>query len=132
MDYINGESIPDWTMTSRNANTAERINMIEGISKDTLLSINPWDYDNQQDLLNAILELCTELDPWLPIENAPKDKSILLLWPELGVMEGYWICDSWYCDMWELTGSLMSRQPTHYKLQNYKLLPMPPTEQPDN
>ena len=53
--------------------------MTEGISKETLLSINPWDYDNQQDLLNAILELCKELDPWLPIdEDTPKHQELIL------------------------------------------------------
>lgn len=52
---------------------------MEGISKEELLSINPWDYETQQDLLNAILLKCTELDPWLPIdENTPKDKSVLV------------------------------------------------------
>ena len=93
--------------------------MTEVISKETLLGINPWQYDNQQDLLNAILGLCAELDPWLPIDDdTPKDRSLLLLWPQYigGAMQGYWLCDAWYCDMWELTGSLRGNQPTHYKL----------------
>lgn len=55
--------------------------MTEGIRKETLLEINPWQYDNQQDLLNAILGLCDELDQWIPIENAPKDKPIQLFYP---------------------------------------------------
>jgi len=49
--------------------------MTEGISKETLLEINPWQYDNQQDLINAILGLCTELDPWLPIETSIVDNN---------------------------------------------------------
>ena len=32
------------------------------ISEETLLDIDPWQYDNQQDLLNAILEQCTEIN----------------------------------------------------------------------
>lgn len=69
--------------------------------------------------LNYLINQCKELNPWLPIdENTPRDRSILLLWPQEigGAMQGYWLCDAWYCDMWELTGSLMSNQPTHYKL----------------
>lgn len=105
--------------------------MTEGISKEKLeemllivqenkeryFSQNLWLFES--DMLRRLISECTELDPWLPIDdNTPKDRSILLLWPQEigGAMEGYWICDAWYCDMWELTGSLMSRQPTHYKL----------------
>jgi len=59
---------------------------------------------------------------WLPIdENTPKDRKILLLWPELGVMEGEWVVDVFWCDMWELTGCVMDEQPTHWQE-----LPEPP------
>ena len=48
--------------------------MTIGISKGDLLNIDPWAYDNQQDLLNAIIERCRELDQLMPInENTPKD-----------------------------------------------------------
>lgn len=40
-----------------------------GISKKELIDFDPWQYDNQQDLLNAILNKCRELDPWLPLEE---------------------------------------------------------------
>ena len=98
--------------------TAERTKMTEAISKEELLRLKEAMPDGQSKLfIHLLIKKCKELDSWLPIdENTPKDKSILLLWPELGAIEGYWICDSWYCDMWELTGSLISRQPTHYKL----------------
>jgi len=38
---------------------------MEGISKDTLINVDPWAYDTQQDLLNAILRQCKELNPWM-------------------------------------------------------------------
>ena len=89
--------------------------MTEGISKETLLSINPWDYDNQQDLLNAILELCKELDPWLPIdENTPKDRDILVYAPPYqDLPELKQVC-KWH----ESAGFCIDelRTPTHYKI----------------
>lgn len=60
--------------------------------------------------MSLLLSECTELDYWYPInENTPKDRPLLMLWPELGIMQGEWMVDCWYCDMWELTGSLVSR-----------------------
>lgn len=98
--------------------------MTEGISKERLKQIlhseaNIRNKELQFYLVWLITTECTELDQWIPIdENTPKDRSLLLLWPQEigGAMQGYWLCDAWYCDMWELTGSLMSNQPTHYKL----------------
>ena len=98
--------------------------MTEGISKERLLEIAKAPINKNNEELQFILRWlitteCADLDPWLPIdENTPKDRSLLLLWPQEigGAMQGCWICDAWYCDMWELTGSLMSNQPTHYKL----------------
>ena len=49
-----------------------------GITKKELIDFDPWQYDNQQDLLNAILKECHELDPWLTIGDAPKDRYILI------------------------------------------------------
>lgn len=76
--------------------------------------------DNEDNIDYYVIEKllineCTELSPWLPIEQAPKDRKILLLWPELGVMEGEWIVDVFWCDMWELAGCIMREQPTHYQ-----------------
>jgi len=52
--------------------------MTIGISINDLLKIDPWQYDNQQDVLNAILDKCTDLNPWLPIEQAPKGRKLLI------------------------------------------------------
>ena len=68
-----------------NANTAERINMTEGISKETLIRLmqDPNCDSSDYATYDYLLSLCTELDPWLPIdENTPKDKRILLYFPE--------------------------------------------------
>ena len=79
------------------------------------ISSDPWT-KGQLALLEGLLEISKELNCWLPIgESTPKDRNLLLLCPELGAMEGYWDGTVWYCDMWELTGSQLSRQPTHYQ-----------------
>ena len=49
-----------------------------GISKEKLANINPWVFETQRDLLDFIIDCCKELDPWLPIEDAPKDRYILI------------------------------------------------------
>lgn len=67
------EQIKDYTLIVR-----EDKKMTEGISKERLIDFDPWAYDNQQDLLNAILDQCTELDHWLPIESAPLNRKIIL------------------------------------------------------
>lgn len=53
--------------------------MTEGISKEELIGINPWEYCTHRDLLEAIIKRCVELDPWLKIDdNTPRDREILL------------------------------------------------------
>ena len=61
---------------------------MRGISEERLLDFDPWQHENQQDLLNAILAKCHELNPWLPIdENTPKDIRLLLFYGnDSGVM----------------------------------------------
>lgn len=84
---------------------------MKGITKQELLEIDPWQYDNQQDLLNAILDKCTELNPWQPIdENTPKDRFLLLYSPGIegvskkfvGKLEScwYWNPTHW-CELQE-------------------------------
>ena len=43
--------------------------MTIGISKEELLDIDPWAYDNQQDLLNAIIGMCKEFDNLTEFDN---------------------------------------------------------------
>lgn len=37
-----------------------------------------WSTDNERQLLTALLTECKELNPWLPISDAPKDRPVLL------------------------------------------------------
>lgn len=62
--------------------------MAEGISKKRLLlvkesfkndsSYNQHDKDTLINLLDALISYSEELNQWLPIENAPKDRKLLL------------------------------------------------------
>lgn len=53
--------------------------MTEGISKEELLGINPWEYCTHRDLLEAIISRCRELDPWLEINERAKESNKPLL-----------------------------------------------------
>lgn len=96
-----------------------------GISKKELIDFDPWKYDNQQDLLNAILKECHELDPWLPIEDAPRDRKIKAYNPFIGqyitrYTNGQWPCFgaselAWMKISKEDGASIHYPQPTHYK-----------------
>ena len=57
---------------------------------------------NEQDksLLRTLVFQCQELNPWQPIDTAPKDRRILLYNPKIGIFSGV-IGDSisaWNCD----------------------------------
>lgn len=54
--------------------------MTIGISKDTLIKALADHECNREliEVLRVLINHCEELDPWLPIENAPKDRPILL------------------------------------------------------
>lgn len=56
--------------------------MTIGISKRILeakFSTYYWSSDSYEDLLNLLVSECTELDPWLPIDdNTPKDRDLIL------------------------------------------------------
>lgn len=41
-------------------------------------------------ILESLLAMCEELNCWLPIEQAPKDKRILLFYPTFGQVTGQW------------------------------------------
>lgn len=65
--------------------------MAEGISKKRLLlvkesfkndsSYNQHDKDTLINLLDALISYSEELNQWLPIENAPKNREILVYAP---------------------------------------------------
>lgn len=84
-----------------------------GISKKELIDFDPWQYDNQQDLLNAILNKCRELDPWLPIEDAPKDRYVRVFAPAYQDLPALQQVCKWH----ESAGFCIDelRTPTHYK-----------------
>ena len=84
-----------------------------GITKKELIDFDPWQYDNQQDLLNAILEECRELDPWLPIEDAPKDRYVRVFAPAYQDLPALQQVCKWH----ESAGFCIDelRTPTHYK-----------------
>lgn len=92
---------------------------MEGITKAALLGVAPWLFDDQQDLLNAILEACTELDPWIPITpdtHAPG--RVMLLYPDLPATPRqcsgeYDILNARYVADQVIQPSI---QPTHYRL----------------
>lgn len=63
---------------------------MEGISKERLLRklvympIGISDYDRgRNDALNELLIECTELNPWLPIADVPKDRPIIVYYPTM-------------------------------------------------
>jgi hypothetical protein len=92
--------------------------MTEGISKERLLEIAANSNPDVALVINVLIQReCKELDHWLPIdENAPKDREILLIYPENETYTqrkavGYW--DGQYFE----TGidSLYGEMPTHWQ-----------------
>ncbi len=55
-----------------------------------------WNKGTEEELLGALINECTELNPWHPIESAPKHRKILLYCEKhkcvIGQFEnaGYW------------------------------------------
>ena len=88
--------------------------MTIGISKERLIDFDPWAYDNQQNLLNAILEQCTELNPWMPMETAPKDRYIRL-YDEVGQIDGRWFPYDEELGTGYWAGNDMGLEPTHWQ-----------------
>ena len=103
--------------------------MTEGISKEylegKLLQAKKYNDVHLIDLLKYLISQCTELDPWIPIdENTPKDKPIHLFYPSVDRQLIHKYCNQ---NAWGLYVEFNYVHPTHYKL----LSPMPPTEQPN-
>lgn len=98
---------------------------MRGISSEELINFNPWDYANQQDLLNAILKKCHELNQWMPIdENTPMQKEIWVYDERFGSMRAMFIYGEWRSG--DVT--LSNINPTHWM----PLPPVPPREKPDD
>lgn len=54
---------------------------MRGISEKFLMAMKPAEvdfYDEADNVINFLLEECQELNPWQPIESAPKDRHVLL------------------------------------------------------
>jgi len=87
--------------------------MTIGVSKEYLESIiNEEKYGG---LLSKLISKCTELDPWIPIdENTPKDKDILVYAPAYQDLRPLKQVCRWH----ESAGFCIDelRTPTHYKL----------------
>lgn len=90
--------------------------MTEGISKERLLfwnGLNTTDLTSYE-LLEILLIECSELDPWLPIKDAPKDKCILVYAPAYQDLPPLQQVCRWH----ESAGFCIDelRTTTHYKL----------------
>lgn len=88
--------------------------MTEGISKEDLLKYSRLRLDAEE-LLDRIIDDCTELDPWIAIdENTPKDCELLLTGNSVKRrFIGY--RDSFNLSYYDQDG-LCIKRPTHYKL----------------
>ncbi len=84
--------------------------MTRGISEERLRALKALGSIAFEHFIDILLQTeCNELNPWLPIESAPKDRPILLFMPDCyGWEVGKWIdrTNKWSCYPY---------QPTHYQ-----------------
>lgn len=88
---------------------------MRGISKEELRRLRDHYFSlgiNPVIDINNLIEQCKELNPWLPIENAPKDKPLLLFvkYPEY-IIEGSYNKD--YEEWHDIDFNVI--KPTHYQ-----------------
>lgn len=88
---------------------------MEGISKERLekMKDNLYGYQKDYELIESLIEECTELNQWLPIEQAPKDRKVRLYYPasKNGEYERL-VLEKTYTDYFKLHSE---RLPTHYQ-----------------
>lgn len=92
--------------------------MTEGISKEKLIKLYIEKY-SEEVTEELLLSECTELDPWLPIdENTPKDRPILVFNGVKYLAQWDYCLDSWSTLPVFWAGATLdkSKLPTHYKL----------------
>jgi len=98
--------------------------MTEGISKreleiDLCLLSASDDYPGEKAMLMHLIARCTELDPWLPIdENTPKGRELLMFTRDLGQLKGSWAnypFRAQHVSHWQDNRGVII-YPTHYKL----------------
>lgn len=89
--------------------------MTIGISKERLeeiLQSNQCTFERE--ILDEIIKECTELNPWLPIdENTPKDRRLNLYWPNYGWFTGSWRMNQYFCDVGLMVP--VNINPTHWQ-----------------
>ncbi len=91
--------------------------MTEGIRKERLIYYTSLRLD-AEDLLDRLIDECTDLDPWIPIENAPKDKELLMFTIDRGQLKGSWANYPFiapHASHWQDDRGIIIC-PTHYKL----------------
>lgn len=101
---------------------------MKGISKERLIELYS-DGDKLSELtgwlpecrglIEALINECTELNPWLPIEQAPKDHEIVVYAPPYDSLQSLVVKTKWHPDAGFCIDEL--RTPTHYQE-----LPNPP------
>ncbi len=64
-------------------------------------------------ILESLIATCEELNSWLPIEQAPKDRRILLFYPTFGKVTGEWSEElGWKPDQQLIPNDI---SPTHFQ-----------------
>jgi len=88
--------------------------MTIGISKESLeKELIGCSFPERVYELHRLIRMCKELNPWLPIENAPKDKDILVYAPSYQDLRHLQQVCRWHNSAGFCIDEL--RTPTHYK-----------------
>ena len=86
--------------------------MIIGISKERLIELRNAGGLHGRTIFTLIDNECAELNPWQPIESAPKDRNIIIYFTS-GIKEStHWdhYYNNWYAQSSDYIG-----QPTHWQ-----------------